>query len=298
MCKPTNYSSDQALYSKETMLGLTNSLPSQPSFRNLCLSLQTLSPPSPLLSQPVHGEREAFLAVTEGLLAATAPPAGPLAFPGTNTSRAVWQLKATCASSQSSRKREIFSPDWSCPITIRARLSRLRSHCSNEEVPSLSVHHSTSLSQAGLFGQPYFHMSPETDCRLIQLHLLLPKGADQSAHTPSAFPQRQKSSKGTACVRATGSFLMRKKRSSLCGPYFPGSSQQLDDVRAPRPMGPGQTPSQKGHSHIFAKSLHQRCCKTIATTKIGNDTLLNLMPTLSRDSPSIQMPSPMPPSGL
>ena len=30
--KQTNYSSDQALYSKETKLGLTNSLPSEPSF--------------------------------------------------------------------------------------------------------------------------------------------------------------------------------------------------------------------------------------------------------------------------
>ena len=46
----------------------------------------------------------------------------------------MWQLKAALPSSQSSRKKEIFSPDWSCPITAGARLSTLFSYCSGEEV--------------------------------------------------------------------------------------------------------------------------------------------------------------------
>ena len=58
-----------------------------------------------LLSQPFHGERMAFAHC-----------------------RAMWQLKATLASSQSSRKREILSPDQFCPIAFRARLSTLCSH--------------------------------------------------------------------------------------------------------------------------------------------------------------------------
>ena len=67
-----------------------------------------------------------------------------------NMSRAMWQLKATLASSQSSREK-------SCHLTGLApqhseQGSRtLCSHCSQEEVPSLSVHDSTSLSQSGLF---------------------------------------------------------------------------------------------------------------------------------------------------
>ena len=44
-----------------------------------------------------------------------------------NISRAVCQLKATLARSES-RKREIFSPDHFCPITIRARAFQRCAH--------------------------------------------------------------------------------------------------------------------------------------------------------------------------
>ena len=73
----------------------------------------------------------------------------------------MWQLKATPPSSLSSRKNETFSPDWSC-TAFGARHSTLCSHCSEEEVPSLSVLDSTPSSHSGLFGQPYLHMSPES----------------------------------------------------------------------------------------------------------------------------------------
>ena len=63
--KPTAQANKPFARNKQK-LGLTNSLPSEPSFR---LSLHFLSPhASPLLSQPVHGERKASLAVTNGPL--------------------------------------------------------------------------------------------------------------------------------------------------------------------------------------------------------------------------------------
>ena len=74
-------------------------------------------------------------------------------------SRATWQLNVTPASSQSARKRDTFSPDQFSPITRKARLSTLCSRKSDEERPSHSDHDAPSLSQSGLFGQPYLHMS-------------------------------------------------------------------------------------------------------------------------------------------
>ena len=83
MFKQTNNSSDQALYSKETKLGLTSSLPSKPSSQ-LQLVTSILSPhPSPSLPQPVHGERKTFLAVTASLFGSSNPATKPHAFPGT-----------------------------------------------------------------------------------------------------------------------------------------------------------------------------------------------------------------------
>ena len=61
----------------------------------------------------------------------------PQPFPGmTNPGRCG---RATLPSSQSSRKREIFAPDWSLPQDIQMP-STLCSHCLEEEVPSLPVH--------------------------------------------------------------------------------------------------------------------------------------------------------------
>ena len=42
------------------------------------------------------------------------------------------------------------------------RLATLCSHCSEEEVPWLSVHDPTLPFQPGLFGQPYLNMSPKS----------------------------------------------------------------------------------------------------------------------------------------
>ena len=137
--KQTSYSSDQALLENKAR---PDQLPFFLNFlHNFSLSLQFPSPqPSPLLPQPVHDERKALLAATEGLLT-TQPRYKASCISWHNISRAMWQLKATFTSSQSSRKRDL-QPDWSRPVASGARLSTLRSHCSEAEVPSLSVHDS------------------------------------------------------------------------------------------------------------------------------------------------------------
>ena len=103
-----------------------------------------------------------FLAVTTRPLWQKQPSCQASCISWHNVPRAMWQLKATLPSSQSSRKRDIFAPDWSCSITFGARPSTWCSHCSGEEVPSLSVHDSKSLSQSRRSGQPYLHMSPRS----------------------------------------------------------------------------------------------------------------------------------------
>ena len=87
-------------------------------------------------------------------------------------SRAMWQLKALASS-----KREILSPDWSCStVTLRARPSTLCSHCSDKEVPSLSVAQRPCPSQ-GFVGnrvstclgdQETDHQSSFTLCQMVQ----------------------------------------------------------------------------------------------------------------------------------
>ena len=77
--KQTSYSSDQALLENKAR---PDQLPFFLNFlHNFSLSLQFPSPqPSPLLPQPVHDERKALLAATEGLLTTTAPLQGLMHF--------------------------------------------------------------------------------------------------------------------------------------------------------------------------------------------------------------------------
>ena len=77
-----------------------------------------------------------------------------------NTSRAMWQLHATLASSQSSKKREILPPGPYNPMTCNASLPTLPSREPLEDTLSSSDQASPSLSHTGLFGQPTFNSSP------------------------------------------------------------------------------------------------------------------------------------------
>ena len=85
-----------------------------------------LSPqPSPFLSQPINGERRAFLAVTQRLLWQRQPNNHASSISWHSMSRAMWQLNATSASSQSCKKREILSPSPHNPMTCSASLHTL-----------------------------------------------------------------------------------------------------------------------------------------------------------------------------
>ena len=97
-------------------------------------------------------------------------------------------------------------------------------------------------------GQPHLHMSPESRDRQ-PLDPASPSAANRctpiSAHALSVSAE----TKGLErhCHRESHrSFLMRKKKSSPCGPYFPSTFQQLDDVRertTTHGSRQGQTPS-------------------------------------------------------
>ena len=91
------------------------------------------------LSQPVHGESEAFACSDSGL-SWQRQHSFRASCTSWHISRAMWQLKATLASSQSSRKRNTLSPDQCSPMTCRARLSTMCSRKSDEERPFLSDH--------------------------------------------------------------------------------------------------------------------------------------------------------------
>ena len=155
----------------ETKLGLNNSLPSDFSRHILLLHCHS----------PSTVREKVFLAVTAGLFGSGNPATRPNGFPGTTDPGRCGGSRPPSEVLNPPGKGNTFSPDCLCPITFRARLSTLCSRESDEGRPSLPDHDPPSLSQ---LGQPYLHMSPRSARLIIQLHLLLPKGANQSAHNP------------------------------------------------------------------------------------------------------------------
>ena len=114
---------------RETRLQVANSVPYEPSFITAACHFNfSHHIPTPLLSRPVHGERKGFPCCDSGLFRQQQTSHHASCISWHNISRAMRQLKATDASSQSPRKRDIFSPDQFCPITFRARLSTLCSY--------------------------------------------------------------------------------------------------------------------------------------------------------------------------
>ena len=147
-------------------------------FHHFSLSLQFLSPhPSPFLSQPFHGERKACPAV-RGPLWQQQPSHQASCISWHNKYRAI---KATLHSSPSSRKRASVAPDWSSSITFR-RCVRTVSMKKCLRLQSMTQRRCPSRGLGNRISTCL--QAPETDYHLIQLHLPLPKGANQSAHTP------------------------------------------------------------------------------------------------------------------
>ena len=79
-----------------------------------------------------------------------------------NMSRAMWQLSATFANSQSCKKREILSPVPCNPMTCNTSLHTSPSQEPLEDTLSSSSQASPSLSHIGLFWQPICHSSPSS----------------------------------------------------------------------------------------------------------------------------------------
>ena len=119
-------------------------------------------------------------------------------------SNAFWQLRATFATSQSCRIREMLSPDPCNPMTHSGSLPTLPSYepLDDTEEP---------LSDRQAFSSAIM-------CRPSKAH----------AFTVSAGtlgPNR------TNSLRTVGSFFKREKKSLPCGPYLPGTFHCVEAVR-------------------------------------------------------------------
>ena len=181
--KQTSNSSEQALYLTETIFKPDSLTPFQTFFFTTSACHNNFLPPhpSPALSQPAHGERKAFLAVTPGLFGSGNPATRPHAFPGTTDPGQRGTSRPPSQVSQSPRKRKTFSPDQFLPNNTQRQAKKRTKK---------SLHFRTTIRRRypnmGILGNLISTCLPsqETDYRLIRLHLLLPKGANQSAHTP------------------------------------------------------------------------------------------------------------------
>ena len=165
-----------------------------------------------------------------------------------NISRVMWHLNATLASSQSFKKWETLSPGPYNPMTCSASLHALSSRESLEETVSSSDQASPSLSHIGLVGQPNFHASPRSGawhpsspplpssamkCRAISAHFLRTSAEKKGGRGRGGVRMSALKKGLNVSVRGivAGSFFIRKKKSSPCGPYFPGTFHSTDAVR-------------------------------------------------------------------
>ena len=106
-------------------------------------------------------------------------------------------------------EKDTSSPDQFSSITCKTRLS---TWCSDEEGPPHSDHDSPSLPSNRI---PTCLPNQETDYRLIQMHFLLPSGADRPIKAPALSVSAGPKGLNTyAFVRAKGSSWMKKKKSA------------------------------------------------------------------------------------
>ena len=131
----------------------------------------------------------------------------------------------------SSHQRHTRQGFQHCVHTVRTRTCPL-------------VQEATSLSQSGLFGQPYLHKS-------LKSGDMLP--LDMEMFSPAIMRKPINAHAFNVSAETPGHRLCESE-SSPCGPYFPGTFRTLAVVRKPRTSHRsrnGQTPSQQSPSHIF-----------------------------------------------
>ena len=155
-------------------------------------------------------------------------------------------------------KKETSSPDQSCPVTSRARLSTLCSYTSKEDVHSHSVQSPTLPFRGGFLGPPFLptlEYNPET--RRWPLRRSCANRSKAQAFNVSAKnagPQIPPPS-----CEQNGSFLMGKKRSSPCGACFFGTFQTLAVVRTPHNIPRIQTRPRPCPARPFPHLLQTTC---------------------------------------
>ena len=145
----------------ERKQGLTGSLPFGPSFTTSACHFN-FSHHTPLLYfYSPSGVREKLSLSCQQASRAISPSHQASYISWYNTSRAMWQLEATLASSQSSRKGHLFAlqnlPDniqREAFYSVLAKTGRRKAFTLNHDSPS--------LSHTKLLAQPYHHISPQS----------------------------------------------------------------------------------------------------------------------------------------
>ena len=119
--------------------------------------------PTPLLPQPVHGERR--LPCCDKEASWQQQPHYQLhAFPGTTHPGRYGSSRTTFQVLNLPGSEKAFQLTGLAPKHTEQGFSTLCSDCCEEELPSLPAHDSTSPSQSG--GNRFFHMSPKSGDRL------------------------------------------------------------------------------------------------------------------------------------
>ena len=134
-----------------------------------------------------------------------------------------------------------------------------------EDASSSSDQASPSLSHIGLFGQPIFHSSPQTrDLKSISVSSFFRNYVQGEERTLleniSREEVRMSALKKGLKVSPTGSipcsFCIRKKKSSPCGPHFPGTFRSMDNTRYPSDPSRARRPLRLAFPMNFGGSQH------------------------------------------
>ena len=138
-------------------------------------------------------------------------------------------------------------------------------HCARKNRTKKGIPFRTTIRRrcpnSGFFGQPQ-----ETDCPLIQLRLLLPKGANLSAHTPWAVPQEQRAWTTLPSWESPAPSCQGRIKARCVAPTSPGHSNKwMLCADAQCPTGPGK--ARRLHSSAsptsFAKSSPPQYCRPL-----------------------------------
>ena len=123
--------------------------------------LQFLTPhPCPFLSQPVHGDRKAFLAVTNGLSGSSNPATRPHALPGTTYPRPVRRKGVPFPGGLGTCEGGLERPHRPAPQHSEQGSPLCVRTSSSEQCLRLQSMTQRRCPSQGFPGNPYLHLSP------------------------------------------------------------------------------------------------------------------------------------------